>query len=414
MKTTPSIRQALGTGIAVLLFTSSPALALDSELFIIRMMDAMDSLDTPIAFGDHEVDGDTVTADGFAFLTSRYGEELFAIDAPVVFSGVVEHEDGSFTADSMVVENINVTYDDYGVQTTIESGFARLDGIYIPPGELGFLQSLQIFETAELGPLSASFDGEEQVSLERFYATGSYEPDQQATELDKTVTGFGFDGLKARLQEGDVFHDELRSQGREFLEVDFFTEVAWDLRSGAADMRQFRIEGEGLGLFEAKATMSGATPQVIEIAVGIMDRANNAIDAGNYEEANSLQTQAAMALMPQVVLDTLELRYEDRGLMRAISGDAAALLGIFEPSDLFTEPGEEAPDLSADQEALGSFLANPGTLIVRSSKSDSLFELMMGALDPTRAIEKFGITLEAVPPADAGTAPRPGKDKDRT
>lgn len=392
MKNQLSLCHAFVVGLATLLLSVPQAMALDGERFIHAMMEAMDALDNPMSFGSITVSGDTVTTDGFALLASRDGEEIFASESPVVFSGVKEHDDGSFTADVMAIEGLASEWEDYGLVTEITGGAARIEGIYIPAGKLDFVQTLQVFERAELGPITISLDGSQEISIDRIHTNGTYRPSQTAKPLESTTTSFGVDGFKVRLEQGDPLYGELARRNREFIEFDFFTEVDWNLTTGTADMRAFRINARDLGLLEAKAEMSGATIDVMDVAFGLLDRADDKLYEGDYEGADTLHMQAGMAFMPRVTLEALQIRYEDRGLLRAIPADTAALLGIgpdgFMQNEETTGPAAEAHLL------IEKFLANPGTLTVTSTRPATLFDAFTGFLDMNMLIEKLGLQFK--------------------
>src|SRR5690606_28241547 len=144
MRTTKTARLLL-SGVATLAL-AAPAMALDAQAFVDRIAEVYKPLGYDFAFGAARLDGDTVTVDGRTVTIVSSPDaamDPMTFDTEVTFSGVVEIADGSYTADSVTIPDIETAFSGEPAGDLHLSDI-RVDGFYLPAGDpipaVGLLQ----------------------------------------------------------------------------------------------------------------------------------------------------------------------------------------------------------------------------------------------------------------------------------
>src|SRR5690606_28780725 len=120
-------RTALAAAALLALGTHS-ASAQDATAFADRLVETSRLMGLAVSYGSATAEGDTITVSDFTFTIP--GEDPTEVPGDVIFEGVVETEDGGFTAERATIADIEYTDEEEGISLSLANIAA--EGIVLP------------------------------------------------------------------------------------------------------------------------------------------------------------------------------------------------------------------------------------------------------------------------------------------
>ncbi|MAY63774.1 MAG: hypothetical protein CML29_16350 [Rhizobiales bacterium] len=282
--------------------TALPAWALDGEAFAAKVNEAYAVSGASIEYDSADVSGSTVTLTN-AKLMNPGAPALEAGD--LVFDGVEETSDGGYTADTLVIEDIDYTKDD----TRLTVSDMEMTGLVIPaePGT-GSLDDLFLYDGFTTGPVSVSSKGDEVFSMAGFDGKLSRLSGDAGIEFTGTANGMkvhyeGIDDPKAKKTLNDLGYEELTGSAKMAL--------SWELESGRVDMREFSMTMDDAGRFNIALDLSGYT---MEFVKAMQQAQETTAKNPDPEAAKQAQGLMMLGMLQQLTLNSAEITFEDASL----------------------------------------------------------------------------------------------------
>lgn len=382
-----------------------PAMALDAQAFVDRFTEVYKTAGYDFQFGPATLNGDTITVAGGQ--VSFTPDEPMVFDTEVTFSGVVENADGSYTADSVTIPDIDTDFESDPVGHITISDI-RVDGLYLPAGNpVSAVGLAQLYESFSTGPVSVTRDGVELFSIESIEAGSDFLPEFATIELASMSSGFAVNGITADLssvgEEDPAAAEVIEALGLTTINGNIYASVDWSTADGRLTMGEFSFDFADVGMLNIKADLTGLTTTVLDQLYAMQAQMG---DAEMTEEQAQAQMMSGMALMQGVSIVSASVRYDDASLAGKLLDFYAAQSGAERAAfveglkamlpAMLAETGIPAltdivvPPVSA-------FLDDPKSLEVKVAPPSptSLLVLMAAAANPAGLITALGFGVEA-------------------
>ncbi len=407
-RTTKTTGLMLATGLATLALLQ-PAMALDAEAFVDRISAVYKTLGYEFDFGPATADGSTVTVDGVTVGIAGAGGETFTFDTDLTFTGVVETEEGGFTAERLSIPDVDTEFasDPVGHLTLTD---IVAEDIWLPAADnVDFLAAMQAVASISTGPLSITRDGTEVIAIEGMSMVSEFSYDDQ-NALSSVSTDLAIGNIWADLST--VGEEE--PEAGAVIEALGLTEIngsvtqlsSWSIPDGRMVVDEFLFDFADIGALDIKLDLSGLTPAVMDKLYELQAASMEATS----EEAQAKQMMAGMELAQAVILTSASIRYDDASLagklldmFAAQSGtDRAAFvegLKAMVPA-IVGEAGIPAlTDMVVPQ--VNAFLDDPQSfeVAVKPASPTSILVLTAAAANPAGLIQALGLAVTANQPA---------------
>lgn len=414
MRTTKTARLLLLSGVATAALMGQ-AMALDAQAFVDRVAEVYKTIGYDFEFGAATLDGDTITVDGGTVTVISSPDaalEPMVFDTEVTFSGVVENADGSYTAESVTIPDI---------ETVIEGEPAgelsltdiRVDGFYLPAGNpVPAIGLLQLFESFSTGPLTITSEGKEVVSIESISSESVFNPSFASTELTDLTSTLSIAGISLDLtsigEEDPTAAATIEQLGLTTISGEIYMDMAWAMADGHMTINEFSFDFADVGALDITAELTGFTPAVLDQIYAM--QASMATAGEPTEEQAQAQMMQGMALMQGVNIVSASVRYDDASLAGKLLDFFAAQSGADRATFveglkamlpvMLAESGIPAlNDLVVPP--VSAFLDDPQSLEIKVAPPSptSLLVLMAAAANPAGLITALGLAVEANTPA---------------
>lgn len=415
MRTTKTTRLMLLSGVATVALMG-PAMALDAQAFVDRIAEVYKPIGYDFTFGAATLDGDTITIDGGTVTIVSSPEaplEPMTFDTEVTFTGVVENADGSYTAESVTIPDIE---SDFASEPAghLSLSDIRVDGFYLPAGNpvpsVGLLQLFQSFST---GPLSLTRDGAEVFSFESMASQSTFNPSFATTELTDLASTFLISGISADVAAATEDDPDaaatVEALGLTSVTGEIYMEMSWAMADGHMDVTALTFDFDDVGALDINLDITGFTPAVLDQIYAMQAAMGTAGEL--TEEQAQAQMMQGMALMQGVNIVSAAIRYDDASLAGKLLDFFAAQSGADRATfvqglkamlpAMLAESGIPAlNDLVVPP--VSAFLDDPQSLEVKVAPPSptSLLVLMAAAANPAGLITALGLTVEANQPLD--------------
>ena len=410
MRITQTARLMLLSGVATAVMMGQ-ASALEAQAFVDRIAEVYKPLGYEFSFGEATLDGDTITVDGGTVTvvsTPDDPAETVTFDTEITFEGVVENADGSYTAESVTIPDIDTEFStDPAGHLTLSD--IRVEGFYLPAGDpVPAIGLLQLFESFTTGPLTMTRDGEPFFSFESIDSVSVFNPSFASTDLTDLTSTFLINGIKADLsavsEEDPEAGETIEALGLTSLEGDVHFAMAWSMADGHMTISEFLLDFANVGALNIKLDITGFTPAMLDQIYAMQAAMGSSTEP--TEEQEQAQMMQGMALMQGVSIISASVRYDDASLAgkmldyfaeqsgedRAsfVEGLKATLPAMLEGSGIPALNALVVPPVSA-------FLDNPQSieLKVAPPSPTSLLVLMAAAANPAGLITALGLAIEA-------------------
>jgi hypothetical protein len=397
----------LASGMATLALMQ-PAMALDAQTFVDRIAAVYKIGGYDIQFGAATLDGTTVTVDGATVGVTGVDTPL-TIDTELTFTGVAEGDDGSFTADTLTIPDVDTEFAQDPVGRVSLVDISATD-IYLPPEDkVNVTALLESVGSLTTGPLSVTRDGTEVISYESIEAVNEFTYDD-ADALTDIASTFAVNGIWADLstvsEEDAEAGAVIQALGLTEINGNISQSMTWGMTDGHMVIDNFLFDFADIGAINFKADISGLTPAVLE-KIYAMDAASS---GSTPEEAQAQQMMVGMELLQALTLTGSSLRYDDAGLAPKLLDMFAAQSGADRATfveglkamvpQLVGQAGIPAlTDLVVP--AANAFLDDPQSLevAVRPATPTTLLVLSAAAANPAGRISALGLAITANQPS---------------
>lgn len=408
MRTTHTVRLMLLSGVATVALMG-PAMALDAQAFVDRVAAVYQTMGYDFAFGAATLNGDTVTVDGVTVTLAEIDAEPTSFDAEITFSGVSEAADGSYTAKSVTIPDIDTEFGEAGEPVGhLTLSDLRADNLYFPAGDtLSAVAMMQLVGGFSTGPLLVTRDGAEMVSIDSIEALSTFNPAQGSAELIDLGSTLAINGIAIDLtsvgEEDPDAAATIEALGLTTITGDITQDASWTMADGRLEISEFLFDFADLGALNIPMHVTGLTPAVLDQITAMQA---NMADEGLSEEQSQAQMMSVMALMQGVSIVSASVRYDDASLAGKLLEHFAKEAGTDRASYvaglkamlpmLLAQSGIPAlndiviPPVSA-------FLDNPQSLEIKVAPPSptSLLVLMAAAANPAGLITALGFAIEA-------------------
>ncbi len=316
-------RIALASAIAL---AAHPAWALDADDFGSKLKAAVQFFGVSVDYASATAEGNTVTLSDFTIYIP--GEDDVEVPGDIVFSGVSEASDGGYEVERASTADIEI--DDLEEDVSVSLRNIAVTGITIPAA-LDFSnilpQALRLYETASMGPLSISKDGEEVFSVASISGVMDLGEDMSAIATSLEISGISGDLSSIPDEEAT---EVLAAFGLEQFNGWVGATTVWYPETGQAVLEDFVFTVDDLAALRFSATIGGYTRAFYQEMLKINLKMAELAQAGEtIQEAEMAAFEEAMLeKLMEIQVEKLAIRYEDASLFMKILDFAAAEQGI--------------------------------------------------------------------------------------
>jgi hypothetical protein len=319
-------RTALAAAALLALGTQS-ASAQDATAFADRLVETSRLMGLAFSYGSATAEGDTITVSDFTFTVP--GEDPTEVPGDVIFEGVVETEDGGFTAERATIADIEYTDEEEGISLSLANIAA--EGIVLPAQvdqnnmlEIGF----ELYDRFSAGPLTVSdADGAElfavanmEVWVEDPDAEGGYR------------TGYTVDGITADLSSIDDPEAQpvIEAFGLQQINASMNGVGTWWPETGVLTIDDMAFVVDDLATLRMAMSLEGYTTELYDELVKINLKMVELAEAGEElsDEHMAQFDDAMMAYMADIAIVDGSLRYEDASLFDKVLDFVGAEQGV--------------------------------------------------------------------------------------
>ncbi|NMA96705.1 MAG: hypothetical protein GX970_01120 [Phyllobacteriaceae bacterium] len=394
----------LATGLATLAM-QLPAFALDADAFIDRIESVYKVMGYDLDFGPATLDGNTITVDGVV-VGFTGGDEIDPMDVDTVltFEGVIEHDDGSYSAESLRVPDVNSVFGDE-VRGELSLTGIVAEGLWLPPeGQTDAVSLMQTVERVATGPLLVKRDGAEVIKYDGLDYVSSF--GFNGDDLETIDTDFSISNIWADLSTVGEEEPEagaiIEALGLTIIDGNINQIATWNLVTGDFVMDEFSLDFANIGALNIAMDLRGFTAAVLEKIYAMQ---SEDIDF-TTEEGQAKQMMLGMEMAQAISIGGASVRYDDAGLVgRALdffagqSGVARAqFVEVIKPAipEMINQAG--IPELTAMvTPAAESFLDDPQSLevSVKPASPTSFLVLAAAAANPAGLIKALNLAVTA-------------------
>jgi hypothetical protein len=380
-----------------------PAMALDAQAFVDRVTSVYGAMGYELSFGEASLDGDTIIVDGVTM--SATGMEPMVIDTELTFTGVAEYDDGSYTAESLTVPDVDTEFsaDPVGHLSLVD---IVAEDLWLPPeGDTSSVSLLQLVGRMATGPLTVSREGVEVIKIDSMDATSefAYADDDSLESIASTllISNIWAD-LSTVGEEEPEAGAIIAALGLTNISGNISQSMNWTMADGHIVIDEFLLDFADIGALNFTADFAGFTPAMLDKLYAMQ---NSDLDPTS-EEAQAQQMMVGMEIAQGLTITSSSLRYDDAGLAPKLLDMFAAQSGADRASfveglkmmlpAMIAESGIPAlNDLVVPP--VSAFLDDPQNLeiAVKPATPTSALVLAAAASNPASLIQAIGLTVEA-------------------
>lgn len=383
-------------------FVGTPVFAQDADAFGQRFVEVLAASGVNLSYESATADGDTIVLSNFTVTVPD--EDPVELPGDLTFTGVAEGPDGSFTAETATVGDIEFEEDGIAV---VAANFLVEDITLPATYSAADLSSLFLYRHASAGPVTVTVDGNEVLTIESFVAetTG----DETEVNSSYAMTGIVLDVVSLMAEMDDDEAEEVLAALEAFeierLVANLSGAGTWWPETGEAELTDLRFEFVDLGALSLSGRITGYTAELYSEMMKMQQKIAASAETMNDAELDAME-EAALSMFQEVGLASFALRYEDASLFNKALAYAAAEQGV-EPSTLasglefmvpmmMSEFG--SPELSRMVTgAIEAFVADPQSLTISANPPQPLYfnDFIGVEEDPFALIDILGLTVTA-------------------
>ncbi|ODT79463.1 MAG: hypothetical protein ABS76_19965 [Pelagibacterium sp. SCN 64-44] len=394
----------LATGLATLAMLQ-PAMALDAEAFVDRIEAIYNAMGYELSFGPASAAGDVVTVDGLTLGIAGMTEEPMDVDTVLTFTGVVEYEDGSYTAEELTIPDIDTEFASDPVGHVSLTGIVAQDLWFPPEGETSAEALMQTMGRFATGPLVVSRDGVEVIKIDGMEAASDFTfaaDDALESITSKVSVSNIWADLSTVGEEEPEAGAVIEALGLTNISGNITQSMHWTMADGRLTVDESLFDFTDVGALDVTLDISGFTLDVLDKVYALQA---SDLDPTS-EEAQAQQMMMGMEMAQALNLISASVRYDDAGLAGRLLDMFAAQSGVeraqFVQSlkamvpAMVGEAGIPAlTDLVVPE--VNAFLDDPQSFLVavQPPSPTSFLVLAAAAANPASLITVLGLTVAA-------------------
>lgn len=316
-------RIALASAALLALGTQS-GFAIEADDFGSKIVATAKLMGVAVSYDGASVEGDTVTLSNFTIAVPD--EDDVDLPGDLVFAGVVEVGDGSYTAESASIDDIAIEDDDLSL--AFENIVA--ENLVIPAEptiENAFEISFSLYEQVSAGPLTVSIDDAE------VFAIDSMRMWIENEEADGGVgTGYEISGIRGDLSgiEDAEAREMIEAFGTEQLSGAISGYGVWYPETGRASIDEMDFVFDDLGTLSMNFAVTGYTREFYDESIKMNAKMAELAAAGEEisEEQTDAMEQAMLDQLAGLQLESATIRYDDASLFMKVLDIIAAEQGV--------------------------------------------------------------------------------------
>ncbi len=384
-------------------FTPLSALALDARDFADKLSQALFvSSALEATFEQAIVEGDDIILSDIKVTGFEQVPELSAImenfNKPIRFVDVKETEDGGYSAQRAIFEDVNFTVED--VDVSISDIYAG--DILIPANpEEDILGSLLLYKEMYIGPVSISKNDQEIFAISSIKGTNEFKEEDNSLIGSFEVRDIRSDLSKIEDEEARV---GLAALGLTSLRGDIFTDMSWGLEDGRLRIAYFNVDFDNIGRLGMLVDLTGYTFEIFEQLNGLSAELAG-LDPASKEYEEKIAS-LMMSMAAQISLVEVGVGFEDYGITGKILDIFAAQQGTTRENMI---PGLammasaflaefNVPELQEQiSEAVSAFLSDPKNIEIKIKPTNPapITSFIVLASDPQALIKLLNVSVSA-------------------
>lgn len=410
MKFMTKTRLALLATVASAILIQPAFAAVDAQKFVDQVVAAYGAMGYTIQPGAATADGDNVVVKGVKIGLANAAADSQPLDIPtdITFTNVAQNDDGSYTADSVTMPDVEHDIEDPKVPGHVSLKNIKLEGLWVPPaGKPSFLNSLQMVASISAGPLEVTAKGSPVLSIDTIAAENTFEPEQGSADLKNVTSTFDLDGFKADLtmvnETEPAAAAVITELGLTKATGNINESMSWDMTDGHIIIDNFTVNVDDKGALSFLADVTGFTPAVMDQLYAAQAAAMNK-GTKTQEQIDQENGMMAMQMMQSITINSASLRYDDASLANSLidyfakqqGTDHAQFVAGLKAMAPMMLAGVNIPALNdIVVPAVNTFLDDPQSIevAVAPPSPTSLLVLAGAAANPAGLISALGLTV---------------------
>jgi len=317
---------SVSLSLVALLVSASAALALDANDFASKLTKQYAAGSAAkLVLGTATVNGNDVTFAGFTITPKD--DKPVEVKTPLTFHNVAEGGDGSYTADSLTVPDMD--YTDEGVEFSAKN--IVLSHLYVGNAPTPDpLQSSRAFGGLSVGPITVSKGGAPMASIAQITVNNSFKPSQtdaQLTGIESNGTASGISVDLTKIDDADA-KAQIQAFGVNQLNGKIAETASWSMPDGHLKISEMSVGFDELGKLSLAVDVTGYTPELVQA----LSTAGQAMSAS---DDNGQATMQLMAAAQKLFVNGVSLRFDDASLTCKMIAFYAKQAGV--PADAFVQ-----------------------------------------------------------------------------
>jgi hypothetical protein len=419
-------RAALGVFVSLAL--APAAHAQDAGVFASKLGAIYSAVGYDLKFGAATTNGSTITYDGLDMTFTGTGTPAYSykLGSKLTFSGVKAGTDGSYTADSLTLPDMDFKVED----TEVSIKNIAFNHIYLPATKTpGMVDMAELIGDATIGPITVTASGAKAATIDQVTLKNAFTPAQGDAALSAIVANAVASGINVDLTAAKDPDSVAQAKA---LNLSTITgkgveAFSWSLKDGHLNANEISLGFDNIGKIKFAFDITGYTPALLETLIGA-EKSLASSGAGAADDSGK-QTALLLGSLQSVFLNSVSLRYDDASITNKLLDYTAkqqnttkdALIdqivmgagGAMNQGASGTAPD---PMTLLSQAALRAFLNNPQSIEVKLAPKTPLgvLGIVGAAMAPDSLADQIGLQVlvndKQVTPAD--TAAEAKRDAD--
>lgn len=393
--------------VVALLGTAPAALALDAQDFGKKFLAVYGQSLPPadkLSFDSATANGNELVLEGIS-LTVPPGSSAEAsskLPIKLTFSGVAEQPNGSYTADSLSVPDVDYSFE--GGSVTVKN--IALKQLYVPGSTTpSVVDSVRLFSGASAGPIVLTMHGTPAFTLDNLAISTTFKPSQTAADLEAIGSTGSTTGMKLDMTGMDdaAALEQAKALGLETMTGKVLENGNWTLKDGHIAISEVSVDIDKVGKLKFATDITGYTPAFLA-ALNTALQALASGEGGNA--AQGQQTAALLGASQALFLNGLSLRFDDASITGRLLDYVAAQEKLTRPALIEeivaglpaqTDSAAAAPVavVKTMQAAVRAFLNDPHSFEVKLAPPAPLgvMGILAAAMQPDSLVTQLGLKL---------------------
>lgn len=388
------------TAISALMLPTS-ALALDARDFADKITATIGTLaSVTVSVNDASVDGNNVILGGWTLsdVPGKDGESKL-LETSVTFTNVVETDNGGYTADQALFENLDMDKD--GIHLVISD--VSVDDIQLfEDSTTNVLHMMRLYSGIKTGLINVAVEGSDVFKIDNISLTSEWNEDDSIMQSNYLVAGIYGDLTQIDDSKAQEFFTML---GLTNLFATIEGNSTWTLAEGIISVPQSSITIDDIGRLNIGLDLHGYTLEFVEKIYAISKEMADT----NEDEYEAKSMQFLMGLVADLSFGSLSIRFDDdsvtdklldffaedagmsrKGLISTIGQILPAMLGAM-----------EIPELQVEiTDGVMEYLLGPESLEIKAEPAEPVAFMALAAVaqNPSIAKSLLNISITANQP----------------